>query len=172
MVKTPALKVGWIVLVLVLLTAGTVWAAKYVWVASQGTVLKAKAEASSAVVTKLKLHERLSVLKRSGRWYHVRTERGKKGWVYRGRISGARPKKATKSSGVDLFGDMSSDIHADSATTDRAMRGLNAQTDQYAESTQTPQEYRKALDSVLNRSLRAQDIEEFLKKGKVGEYAQ
>lgn len=171
MVKSPVVKIVCTTVLLLALLAGAAWAAKYVWVASQGATLKSEPTASSQVAAKLTLHERLAVLERSGRWYRVRTNAGKSGWVYRGRITGAQPKK-TSSGGKALFGDMSSDVRADRATTDRAIRGLNPQTEQYANSTKTPREYRIALDKVLDRSITQQDVEDFLKRGKVGEYAQ
>jgi len=170
-VKSPVVKIACTSLLLLALLAGAAWAAKYVWVASQGATLKKEPTASSEVSSKLALNQRLSVLERSGRWYRVRTDNGRSGWVYRGRITGARPKKTT-SSGTKLFGDMSSDVRADRATTDRAIRGLNPQTAQYARSTGTPEQYRKALDNVLDRSITQKEVEAFLKRGKVGEYAQ
>ncbi|KAB1440863.1 SH3 domain-containing protein [Pseudodesulfovibrio senegalensis] len=171
MVKSPVVKTVCTAVLLLALLAGAAWAAKYVWVASQGATLKKEPTASAQVTAQLRLHERLAVLERSGRWYRVRNNAGKSGWVYRGRITGAQPKKTT-SNNTALFGDMSSDVRADRATTDRAVRGLNPQTEQYANSTRTPQEYRRALDTVLDRSITRQDVEEFLKRGKVGEYAQ
>lgn len=156
---------------MVLLLAASAWAAGNVWVASEGTELKKAPDGTSAVVGTLKLDERLDVLGKSGRWYNVKTPTGKTGWVYRGKISASQPQRDTTKGAPGLFGSLDSDIAANEASTDRAMRGLSPETEVYANETGTPEEYRKALDSVLERATTPEQVTEFLKRGKIGEYA-
>lgn len=152
--------------------AVTAVAARYVWVASEGTELRSEPKGASAVVDNLKLDARLSVLDRSGRWYRVKTDAGKTGWVYRGRISAQKPAREEAKGAPGLFGSLDSDIAANRASTDRAMRGLSPEAEAYAKATKTPDEYQKALDSVMALKVTREEVIEFLRKGKIGEFAQ
>jgi len=72
----------------------------------------------------------------------------------------------------DLFAFMpGSNIQADEADTARSIRGLSRETEQYANNRGTPAAYRSALDHVLAMGVEERELEEFLMKGKIGEYA-
>lgn len=154
------------------LFAGTAFAARYVWVASEGTELRSSPKGGSEVVSSLRLDERLSVQDKSGRWYKVKSDSGRSGWVYRGKISSSKPERDASKGAPGLFGSLDSDIESGRASTDRAIRGLSPEAEAYAESTGTPESYQKALDSVMERKITRDDVREFLQRGKIGEYAQ
>lgn len=154
------------------MTVAAAYAARYVWVASEGAELKKDPRGSAAVVGKLSLDQRLNVLTRSGRWYNVKTDQGRTGWVYRGKISASKPARETAKGAPGLFGSLDSDIASNKASTDRAMRGLSPEAEAYAKATRTPEEYQRALDSVMEFKVTEAEVTEFLKSGKIGEYAQ
>lgn len=164
---------GVIMVVALLVSATLAWASGSVWVSSQSASLKDDKTPSAKTLAIFKKDSKLSLLEKDGHWYKVKYN-NLTGWIYRGRLTEEEPKATkgkTAGNSVGLFGDLSSDIKADSATTDRAIRGLTPQASQYAQNTGTPLEYRLAMDKVLARKYTAGQLEDFLKRGKVGEYA-
>ncbi|EFK11717.1 conserved hypothetical protein [delta proteobacterium NaphS2] len=91
--------------------------------------------------------------------------------MYRGKLSDTPPSNETESSD-NLFSSMqSSRISADEAQTSRSIRGLSKETEQYAKQRGTPEVYKKALDEVLAIRITNNQVDLFLKSGRVGEYA-
>jgi len=92
--------------------------------------------------------------------------------MYRGRLSKSPPKKEVQNETTNLFSALGGDeIGADKADTGRGIRGLSRETEQYARSRGTPEAYKNALDRILSMSVKGQELEWFLRKGKIGEYA-
>ncbi len=141
------------------------------WVSSGGAKLKADRKASSATIAQLPVGEKLNVISSERRWYKVATASGKKGWIYRGKVSNSAP-EVSPEDGDDLFGDIpGTSISAESADTSRSIRGLSPEAKEYAKSTKTPKKYQNALDKVLALKVKKNELEFFLAMGKVGEYA-
>lgn len=151
-------------------------AGENVWVSSSRAELKAASQASSRTIRKLDKGARLQVVLMDGRWYQVRTANGESGWVYRGKVS-SKPPAGTEPDGGggslgELLGDLSgSSIQADKATTSRSIRGLSPEAQEYARQTGAPKAYQQALDKVFAVKVKDEEIESFLEKGRIGEYA-
>lgn len=141
------------------------------WVTSNKARLKSKPKASSTTLATIPVGDKVSILESEKRWYRIRTSSGKKGWMYRGKLSDTPPAKEADESD-NLFGSMqASSISADEAQTSRSIRGLSKETKQYAEKRKTPEVYQKALDQVLAIRITQREVDVFLKAGKIGEYA-
>ena len=141
------------------------------WVASENAKLKSQPKASSKTLSTLAVGTKVSVMESEKRWYRIQTTSGKKGWMYRGKLSDAPPAEETEES-ENLFTSMqASSISADEAQTSRSIRGLSKETEQYAKQRKTPKVYKKALDQVLAIRITDKEVDLFLKKGKIGEYA-
>jgi uncharacterized protein YgiM (DUF1202 family) len=148
------------------------------YVTSEDATLKAEKSSSSATISELRRGSALTQISKEGRWYQVKTPAGETGWIYRGKVSAEKPE--IDESGEDeeeglggLLGDLSgSDIDADAADSSRSIRGLSPEAKEYAKNTGSTQESQDALDSVLARTTAPEDIDQFLKAGKVGEYAE
>lgn len=148
--------------------------AQRVYIATTGAVLKAAANSTAQTVVELPIGTELSVLASEKKWMRVRTANGTEGWIYRGKISNVAPQKADGGGGSigNLLGDLSgSSIQADSADASRSIRGLSPEAKEYAKQTGTSAEQQRALDGVLEMKVGKADIEHFLRKGKIGEYA-
>ncbi len=141
------------------------------WVASENAKLKSDPKASSQTLSTLAVGVKVSVLKSENRWYRIRTASGKEGWMYRGKLSDAPPPKETEESDNPFSSMQASSISADEAQTSRSIRGLSKETEQYAKQRKTPEVYKKALDQVLAVRITDKEVDIFLKKGKIGEYA-
>ena len=146
-----------------------------VWVSSDKAQVKTDVKASSATVAELPKGTRLSVLAYAKKWYQVKLSNGKTGWIYRGKVSLTEVAKSEKSeeggSIGGLLGDLSgSSIRADNTDSSRSIRGLSPEATEYAKQKGTPQVYRKELDTVIERKVSPEEIDQFLRQGKIGEY--
>jgi uncharacterized protein YgiM (DUF1202 family) len=153
------------------------FAASTLYVTSENAELKSESSSSSATIVELKRGAALTLIATEGRWYNVTTTNNESGWIYRGKVSEEEPE--IEETGDDegslggLLGGLSgSDINADAADSSRSIRGLSPEAKEYAQSTGTPQQSQDALDSVISRKVDEQEIDQFLKEGKIGEYAE
>ncbi|MDP2848638.1 MAG: SH3 domain-containing protein [Humidesulfovibrio sp.] len=157
-----------------LLLAAPALAQEKLYVASEGAKLKADKSASSDTVAELPVGTALSVQGQEESWYKVSTG-GKTGWIYRGKVA-ATPPEASKQGGDNLFGGAgSSTIMVSEADSARSMRGLNASEQEAAKAAGRPvrplSDYKQALDRVLAEKVDKKELENFLKAGRIGEYA-
>lgn len=144
------------------------------WVVSEGSVLMAEASVSAAQVAELAVGAEVAVLEDQGRWLKVRANSGQTGWIYAGRVSTTPPVAEVSGGEGGLFGAtmQESQIHTAKADSARSIRGLSPEVTQYAQQRGTPEAYRKALDTILARSVSPKELKAFLREGKLGEYAQ
>jgi len=152
------------------------FAATTLYVTSENAELKSESSSSSATIVELKRGAELTLVLKEGRWYQVATETSTTGWIYRGKVSEEEPEIEETDDdegglGGLLGGLSGSDINADAADSSRSIRGLSPEAKEYAQSTGTPQQSQDALDSVISRKINEQEIDQFLKQGKIGEYA-
>lgn len=143
------------------------------WVSSTGAKLKAETRATSATVAELPLGTELTVLGSEDKWYRVSAPEGGTGWIYRGKVSETPPAGPSAGGGGGLFGGLtSSSIEAGAADTSRSIRGLSPEVTEYADSAGTPEDYRRALDRVLAYRVGETELDQFLREGHIGEYAE
>ena len=157
---------------MLLFSISIVLAQEKLWVSSDQAKLKADKSASSETLETLPIGAEVTVIDQEDRWYEIMATSGTQGWIYRGRLSDSPPAEETRKESEDLFAFMpGSNIEADQATSDRSIRGLSDETEQYAKNRQTPEAYKRALDNILAMNIGEKELEEFLKSGKIGEYA-
>jgi uncharacterized protein YgiM (DUF1202 family) len=143
------------------------------WVVGAGTSLKSEATATSADIAPLEVGAQVVVLENAGRWLKVQTAGQKTGWVFAGRLSSTPPvAEVAASEGLFSSSAQRSQIEVARADSARSVRGLSAETENYAKERGTPQEYRKALDQILARQVSKEEVKAFMRAGKLGEYAQ
>jgi uncharacterized protein YgiM (DUF1202 family) len=148
-----------------------------VWVSSEDASLQAERSISSETVAEVKRGTPLTVSAFENRWYRVTAPDGKTGWIFRGKVSTEPVADAGSdsdgSAGVGglLGGLTGSSIEADAADSSRSIRGLSPEAREYAQQTGTPAESQAALDMVLSLTVDKSDVDQFLKEGKIGEYA-
>lgn len=147
-----------------------------VWVTSEDATLQAERSTSSETVATVKRGTLLTVSAFENRWYKVTAPDGKTGWIFRGKVSTEPPADVADSGsgggvGGLLGGLTGSSIGADAADSSRSIRGLSPEAQEYAHQTGTPAESQAALDMVLSLTLDKAELDQFLKEGKIGEYA-
>jgi len=146
-----------------------------IWVSSDKAKLKMNRKSSSATIAELSKGTELSVLAYQKKWYQVNLGNGKTGWIYRGKVSktAVEKTKAAEEGGSigGLLGDLTgSSIRADNTDSSRSIRGLSPEATEYAKQKGTPKIYRGELDKVIERKVSPEEIDQFLKQGKIGEY--
>jgi uncharacterized protein YgiM (DUF1202 family) len=155
-------------LIFPLLISQSAHAASTLYVTSANAELKIDANASASTVSQLSIGTRLSVITSKGKWYKVSAPSGETGWIYRGKVSTSPP--SDDSGG--LFGSSSgSSIELSKADTARSIRGLSPEAKEYADNANVSQAAQQALDNVLSMRVSDYEIDQFLKDGRVGEYA-
>ncbi|MCP4107356.1 MAG: SH3 domain-containing protein [Desulfobacteraceae bacterium] len=149
-------------------------AVEKVWVYSKGASLKADKKASSETITSLPADTELDVLSLEKRWYHVSTDSGEKGWIFRGKVTDTPPGEENEDEDEEsLLDDLSdSGILLAAADTSRSIRGKKQKTKAYEQETETEEKYIRALDTVLSFYTTDDETESFLEQGRIGEYAE
>lgn len=157
-----------------LMFSGAALAQSQLFVSGEGAKLKSDKTASSDTIAELPLGTALSVQGQEESWYKVSTG-GKTGWIYRGKVSETAP-APSQQGGDNLFANAGgSNIMVSEADSARSMRGLNASEQDAARAAgRAPRplsDYKAALDKVLATKVEKRDVENFLKAGRIGEYA-
>ena len=147
------------------------------WISSKNAKLKSEKSSSSKTVAILIIGAELSVIAFEKRWYNVETKNGETGWIYRGKVSESKPdtpgdEKEGGGLGGILDNIAGSNIQANASDTSRSIRGLSPEAEEYSKQTGKSKEVLTALDSVLELEVHDDEIEQFLKNGEIGEYAE
>ncbi|MFH2219463.1 MAG: SH3 domain-containing protein [Pseudomonadota bacterium] len=162
---------------ILLMTAIHAAAGEKVWVTSKDTDLKSARVSASETIASLQPGTELNVLSFEKRWYLVTTSSGKQGWIYQGKVSKNPPVKKQGAGGGNALGGLlggltGSSIKTEDSDATTSIRGLSPEAKQYAQSTGKSVIYENALDEVLAVKTDKSEIEEFLKNGRIGEYAE
>lgn len=145
------------------------------WVSSFDAKLMADNSASSETLAVLEVGAELTVENTEDRWYRVTTKNGKKGWIYRGKVSSEPPLTSGENGEGDSVGKLltgltGSRIGSGESDTSRSMRMLSIE-DKKKKASGPEQEYEAALESVLSWRIPDERVDQFLQAGKIGEYA-
>lgn len=138
-------------------------AAASLYVRANGTDMKDKAGPGGATLQKLEIGTKCDVVAKEGAWVKV-TAKGKTGYVFGAKLSEDKPDK-------ERFGGT---VTASAAEGDTAMalRGLSATSEKYAERSEIKPEDIAAVKQMEKRKVAQEEIDKFLREGKLGEYAQ
>jgi uncharacterized protein YgiM (DUF1202 family) len=152
-------------------------AAEKGWISSYDAKLKTGKNVSSETISILPLGTEVSVISVDGRWYEVSTAAGKKGWLYRGKVSSTPPDTRLTESGEDHLGKLlsglsDSGIKEDTPDTSRSIRPLSVEKDQKEDKPKIENAYPEALNQTLSRKVTSSQIDRFLLEGKIGEYSE
>lgn len=152
--------------------AGTGYA-ETLYVKKSGTKLQAADSAKSDVLAKLDQGTPVTVIKKLKRFYQVSEPGGKKGWVFKFKLTSKAPKASGGGTG-DLLGALGGKqkIAARESSSGSSIRGLTPVSENYAK--------KKGISAVDIQSVRqmetyrisAEEMDKFLKEGRLGEYGQ
>lgn len=145
-------------------------AAETVYVQSKTAKLRAGKTSLDREVADLRFGDELTVLKRDGQWLQVRTAAGQTGWLFANKVSATRPKEGDSS--LAALGKSFRQKEASDVTASAGARGLDKASEDYAKRVGIQPRDREAVDRMTTYRISEQDVEVFLKEGKLGEYAQ
>lgn len=140
------------------------------YVAAKSAQLRSGKTSLDPVVATLKLGETLEVVKRDDRWVQVRTAKGVTGWIFASNVSSSKP--AGGDNELAALGQSVRRTDASAVTASAGARGLDKASEDYANRAGITQQHRDAVDRMTASKIPDEDIQEFLKSGRLGEYAE
>lgn len=144
--------------------------AETVYVKKSGTKLQQSASARSRVLKKLSRGTALEVAAKKGKFYQVTAPGGKKGWVFRFKLTSTKP--STEGGGA-LEGLVGTRKASDSGgTSGSSIRGLSKVSEEHAESKGISQSDIDAVKKMEALLISSGEIDQFLAGRKLGEYAE
>jgi uncharacterized protein YgiM (DUF1202 family) len=143
--------------------------AETVFVQAKTAKLRSGKTSLDPVVADVKYGEALEVRKTEGTWLQVETRSGVTGWIFAGKTSTAKPSGADDE--LAKLGRTFRGREASDATASAGARGLDKVSEGYANRSGISQRDRDAVDRMTAYSVSDQEVEDFLKKGELGEYA-
>ena len=144
--------------------------AETVFVQAKTAKLRSGKTSLDKVVADLQYGEALEVVKTEGTWTEVRTRSGVTGWIFASKTTTVKP-----SGGGDdelaKAGRLFRGKEASDATASAGARGLTEVSGEYAKRSGISQRDRDMVDRMTAYKITDQEVEDFLKKGELGEYA-
>lgn len=144
--------------------------AETMYVQAKTAQLRAGKTSLDKVTANLQYGDALEVLSRDGNWVEARTGAGDRGWIFAGKVSGTKPGESE--SELAALGKSFRRKDASSVTASAGARGLDKVSEDYAKQAGITKDVQDAVDRMTAYRLTDQEIEEFLKNGRLGEYAQ
>lgn len=140
------------------------------YIAAKSAQLRSGKTSLDPVVATLKLGDTVEVAKREDRWLEVKTTKGVTGWIYDNKVSPSKP--ASGDSELAALGRSMRGADASAVTASAGARGLDKTSGTYANRSGITQQQRAAVDRMTAYKITDEEIQEFLKSGKLGEYAE
>lgn len=148
--------------------AGTVLA-ESVYVTAKTAQIRSGKTSLDPVVANLQYGQELAVVAREEKWIQVQTGSGAKGWIYSSKVSSSKPSGADN----ELASLGQRYRRGDpSVTASAGARGLDKASESYANRAGITKQDRDAVDRMTAYKIPDDEIQEFLKSGRLGEYAQ
>jgi uncharacterized protein YgiM (DUF1202 family) len=141
-----------------------------VYVAAKSAQLRSGKTSLDPVVASVKLGETLEVVTRDDRWLQVQTTKGVKGWIYHNNVSASKPSGGNTE--LAALGKSFRQTDASDVTASAGARGLDKTSEVYARRSGITQQQRDAVDRMTAYKVSDEDIQQFLKSGRLGEYAE
>jgi uncharacterized protein YgiM (DUF1202 family) len=157
------------VLMVLSVMAGSAWA-ETVFVQAKTAQLRAGKTSLDPVVANVKYGEALQVRKSEGKWMEVETSSGTTGWIFANKTTKVKP----SGGGDDDFAKAGRGFRgkeASDTTASAGARGLDKASEEYAKRSGISKRDRDTVDRMTAYKLTDQEVEDFLKKGELGEYA-
>lgn len=140
-----------------------------VYVAAKSAQLRSGKTSLDPVVASLKLGETLEVVKRDDRWLQVQTTKGVTGWIYSNNVSTSKPMGGDNE--LAALGQSVRRTDASAVTASAGARGLDKASEDYAKRSGITQQQRDAVDRMTTYKISDEEIQAFMKSGRLGEYA-
>jgi uncharacterized protein YgiM (DUF1202 family) len=147
--------------------------AETLYVKKSGTKLQAADSAKSEVIAKLSQGTPVKVIKKLKRFYQVSEPGGKKGWVFKFKLTSKAPASSAGGGGglLDALGGRQK-IAARESSSGSSIRGLSPMSEKHAKNKGISEEDIQAVKQMETFHVDEEKMEAFLKAGRLGEYGQ
>ena len=140
------------------------------YVRAKTAQLRAGKTSLDKVTADLRYGDELEILRKDGNWVEVKTGSGQRGWIFSNKLSSTKPTGGD--SELASLGKGYRQKEASSVTASAGSRGLDTVSEGYAKQAGITKDVRDSVDRMAAYSISDQEVEEFLRKGRLGEYAQ
>ena len=144
--------------------------AEPVYVQAKTAQLRAGKTSLDKVTANLRYGDELEVLRRDGTWIEVKTGAGDRGWIFANKVSSTKPSGGD--SDLAALGKSFRRKEASDVTASAGSRGLDKVSEGYAKQAGITKDVQDSVDRVTAYRITDQEVEDFLRKGRLGEYAQ
>ena len=151
------------------LLVSVVSGAETVYVQAKSAQLRSGKTSLSQIVATVQFGEALEKLRQEEDWLEVRTSGGTTGWIFANKTTTTKPSGGE--SGLAKLGQTIRGAEAAPVTASAGARGLDKVSEAYANRSGIPKQYQNTVDRMNAYRLTDQDVEAFLKEGRLGEYA-
>ena len=145
------------------------YGAETVYVQAKSAQVRSGKTSLSQTVATVQFGEALEKLRQEDEWLEVRTTGGVTGWIFVSKTTTTKP--AGGDSRLARLGQTVRRTEAAPLTASTGARGLDKVAGEYANLTGIPQQYQDAVDRMTAYRLTDQEVEAFLRQGRLGEYA-
>ena len=147
--------------------------AETLYVKKSGTKLQAADSAKSEVIAKLGQGTPVKVIKKLKRFYQVSEPGGKKGWIFKFKLTSKAPASSGGGGGgvLDALGGRQK-IAARESSSGSSIRGLSPMSEKHAKNKGISEEDIQAVKQMETFHVDPEKMDEFLKAGRLGEYGQ
>ena len=114
----------------------------------------------------------LEVIDRKGKFYYVKLSSGKKGWVFKFKVTFKKPTKENQDEALFALLVGERKIKADEASTGGSIRGLNRISERDAKSRGIKPEHIQAVKNMEKFKVSPEELELFQSEGRLGEYSE
>jgi len=144
--------------------------AETLYVKSSKTKLRSSDNVKASVLGLLEKGTAVTVIVKSKRFFKVGLENGKKGWVFKFKLSKKAP--AGSGGGGGGFADVlaGNQISANESTSASSIRGLSPVSENYAKNKGISTQNVQAVDNMEAFKIDPAELDIFLQEGKLGEY--
>lgn len=158
-------------LTLIILLPSSVFAAT-VYVKKIKTKITEAPSPRSKIIAVVNPGTSLRIIGRKGKFYHVKLPNGKKGWVFKFKVTSKKPKRAGGDG--DMFALLvgKRKIRANESSTGGSIRGLSKISVRDAKSRGIRPEHIQAVKDMENFKVTSKELESFQQNGRLGEYSE
>jgi len=144
--------------------------AESMYVQAKTAQLRAGKTSLDKVTADLRFGDQVEVLRKDGSWVEVKTPGGQQGWIFSSKLTNNKP--AAADSDLASLGRSFRQREASNVTASAGSRGLDKVSEGYAKQANITKDVQDSVDRMAAYRISDQEVEDFLRRGRLGEYAQ
>ena len=145
--------------------------AETMYVKSSDTKVMKEESAQSDVVQVLDEGAAVEVTQKSGKFYKVALAGGKEGWIFKFKLGSDAPASGGDGNALDALGGKQK-IAARESGSGSSIRGLSPVSEKHAQSKGISPKNIQSVKQMESFKVSREDLDKFLREGKLGEFAQ